>query len=77
MPGIDEDLYSEEASNTAGESVDWYSYLSSLLLFSQNNKYHNSAFLGTDILKKILALVNEEAGISIFITALFVEAMSL
>ena len=34
---------------------------SSLLLFSQNNKYHNSAFLGTDILKKILALVNEEA----------------
>ena len=27
MPGIDEDLYSEEASDTAGESVDWYSYL--------------------------------------------------
>ena len=48
-----------------------------LLLFSQNNKYHNSAFLGTDILKKFLALVNEEAWISIFITVLFVEAVSL
>ena len=31
MPGI-EDLYSEEASDTAGENVDWYNYPRELLL---------------------------------------------
>lgn len=62
MPGIDEDLYSEEASDTAGENVDWYSYLREQSATIQSKyKYHNSAFLGIDILEKILALVNEEA----------------
>ena len=53
-----------------------FSILESIFYYSVK-KYHNSAFLGTDILKKFLALVNEEAWISIFITVLFVEAVSL